>query len=300
MSFQPYSVMDLLKLVLAVVVLAVVAGVLAVGVQSVVQSSCVSVLDVHGVITLDGESSLFAVQPGSRDLVQHIEDWQDSSSPVLMLDINSPGGSAVASKEIYDALMETDKPVVSYLGEVAASGGYYVASASDYIVANPNTITGSIGAIAGLFNYQGLLEKLGLQEDAIKSGDLKDIGAPYRNLTVQERQLLQGLIDETFQNFKTDVERGRQGKLTAFYQETLDARILSASQAHKAGLVDAIGTRQSALKKAAELGGLDADTVTECPLQTETGFGDVFASAGSSFAKGFLRELSAPNLRATT
>ncbi|MBI4360546.1 signal peptide peptidase SppA [Candidatus Micrarchaeota archaeon] len=293
--------MDLLKLVLVFVVLAVFAGVLAVGVQSAVQSSCVSVLDVHGVITLDGEASFFSAQPGSRALVEQIKNWQESSSPVLFLDINSPGGSAVASKEIYDALSESEKPVVAYLGEIAASGGYYVAAGSDFVIANPNTITGSIGAITDVVNYQGLLDKLGVTQEAIKSGQLKDIGAGYRNLTAQERLLLQGLIDETFQNFKADVEKGRQAKLTAFYQETLDARILSASQAQKAGLVDAIGSRQSALQKAAELGGLNAESVTECPLQAESGFGDVFASAGSSFAQGMLRELSAPSaLRATT
>lgn len=293
--------MDLLKLVLVLVVLAVVAGVLTVGVQSVVQSSCVSVLDVHGVISLDGEASFFSAQPGSRSLVKQIKDWQESSSPVLLLDVNSPGGSAVASKEIYDVLLESEKPVVAYLGEVAASGGYYVAAGSDFIVANPHAVTGSIGAIADVVNYQGLLEKLGVQQDVIKSGELKDIGAGYRNLTTQERQLLQGLIDETFQNFRADVEKSRAGNLTGFYQETLDARILSASQAKKAGLVDAVGSRQSALEKAATLGGLDATSVTECPLEPPTSFGDLFASAGSSFAQGMLRELSAPALlKATT
>ncbi|MDP2717152.1 MAG: signal peptide peptidase SppA, partial [Candidatus Micrarchaeota archaeon] len=251
--------MDVLKLVVALVVLGVLSGALVVMLQSGLESGCVATLSVHGGISLDGANDLFSSEPSARSIVNQIHGWQDSASPVLFLDVNSPGGSAVASQEIFEALRESDKPTVAYLGEVAASGGYYVAAGTDKIVAHPDTITGSIGAVADVTNYADLLDKLGVRQFSIKSGELKDIGAPYRNMTDAEKTLLQELIDETAGNFRSDVETARDGKLTPAYNVTRDARILSAKQALSAGLVDEIGSRAVALKRAAELGNLSFD-----------------------------------------
>ncbi|OIO28252.1 hypothetical protein COX86_01485 [Candidatus Micrarchaeota archaeon CG_4_10_14_0_2_um_filter_60_11] len=150
-------------------------------------------------------------------------------------------------------------------------------------------MTGSIGARATLLNYRDLFDKLGLAEDTIKSGELKDMGSGYRNLTDSERAILQGFVDEAFANFKADVEKGREGKLTAQYPEVLDARILTASQALRAGLVDEVASRQRALEKAAELGGASAK---ECEVPQEFSLRSLFASLGSAFAQGFKSEMS--------
>ncbi|HLD75769.1 MAG TPA: signal peptide peptidase SppA, partial [Candidatus Norongarragalinales archaeon] len=228
--------------------------------------------------------------------ISSIEKWDASSSPVLLLEVDSPGGGAVASKELYDALRSVKKPVVAYLGEVAASGGYYAASATQYIVANPNTLTGSLGARAEILNYEQLFQKIGLRSESVQSGRLKDIGAGYRNMTPEERSILQGIIDELKGNFQKDVETARAGKLTPQFQTVLDSRVLSAKQALTAGLIDQVGTRKEALKMAAELGGL-ADDPAECRLDELNPFEKAFQSFGSGFARSLLSAAGPTSVR---
>lgn len=279
--------MDALKIIAALFALIVLAAVAILAIQSISESSCVSVLRIEGPIGLDG------LGPGSvssREIAQAIADFDAGSSNALLLEINSPGGSAVASSEIYDALKATNKTKVAYLSEVAASGGYYVAAGAGYIVANPNAITGSIGAVTDLINYQELFQKIGLRQEAIKSGELKDIGAPYRNMTEKERRLLQELIDETAARFIADVRAGRSSKLTPAFEGILDARILSAQAALKAGLVDQIGSRKAALQKAAAQAGLDVEEPSECDITPQPpAFSDLFYGIGSSLGQGFAR-----------
>ena len=262
--------------------------------------------DCVGVIRLDGEISdsggqFFSSESLSDRFAAALQeaDADPSIGSVLMV-VNSPGGSAVASKEIYDELAASKKPVVAYLGEVAASGGYYVASGTDYIVANPNTITGSIGARATLLNYAELFTKLGLREDTLKTGELKDIGSGSRNLTGEERQIIQALIGESFSNFRADVEAGRKGKLNQkLFAQALDARILTASQALSAGLVDEIGSRRVALLKAAALGNVTfaKDGVpSECELEEKSGLSAFFGELSAGFARGVAQGLSEPRL----
>ncbi len=286
--------MDLFRLFFGVILLGAVAAGLVWAIQDVTQSSCVGVLRVDGTLTT-GDS--FG-GTSTRSLAEAIAEWDSSSSKALLVEVNSPGGSAVGSAEVFEALRETKKPTVAYMGEVAASGGYYVAAGTSYIVANPSTITGSIGAVTDLLNYEQLLEKIGIQQDAVKSGELKDMGAGYRNLTAEEKALLQELVDDSAASFRKDVEAARGAKLTAYYNQTRDARILTARRALGAGLVDQIGTRKEALKKAAQLGGLDPEGVQECPIQTrQAGLQDFFQGAGSAFAKGMAATLSAQQMK---
>lgn len=267
----------------AVVLIFLLADLLSFG------GGCVGVVKVEGPI-MSESPSFFASIASGQAIAKQLRGAKDNPEvSVVLLEVNSPGGSAVASKEVFDAVQALEKPVVAYLGEVAASGGYYVAAPADYIVANPNTITGSIGARATILNYEELFEKLGLREETIKTGEMKDVGSGSRNLTPEERQLLQDIIQETFENFKADVELGRQGKLTAAYNEALDARILSAKMALNAGLVDELGTRQRALEKAMELGKLEEELV--CDLTPPATWTDLFASMGASFGSGFLHAL---------
>ncbi len=281
--------MDLFKILAVLLGLAVLSAAAIWALEGVTEFSCVSVLHIDGPIGLE---SLGPGTASARAIAAQIEEFDAGSSPVLVLEINSPGGSAVASAEIYEALQATNKTTVAYLSEIAASGGYYAAAGTDYVVANPNAITGSIGAVTGLINYEELLQKIGLRQDAIKSGDLKDIGAPYRNMTQIERQLLQDIIDETAARFVADVRSGRSGKLTPAFETLLDARIVSAQTAKNAGLIDQIGSRKAALQKAAELGGLDPAAPSECDITPPTpAFSDLFYDIGASLGQGFVNGL---------
>ena len=274
-------------LTLALLFIATVAVLVLFSGSAFVSSKCVYPVKVRGEIAAaDYYSDSYA---SSGYIISQIRAAEGSAEAgAILLEVDSPGGSPAASKEIFDALANSSKPVVAYTGDTAASGGYYVAAASDWIVANPNTLTGNIGARATLYNYRGLFDKLGLSEDTIKSGDLKDMGSGYRNMTEEERRIFQEFVDEAFANFKNDVEKGRQGKLTAFYNEVLDARVLSASGALRAGLVDEIGNRQRALEKAAELGGADA---TACYVPEEFSLNRLFSGLGAALARGFKSEL---------
>ncbi|OIO24607.1 hypothetical protein AUJ14_05740 [Candidatus Micrarchaeota archaeon CG1_02_55_22] len=254
-----------------------------------------------GIITLDGEITLehaafydSAAQPQELERQLRAADENDDVGSVLLV-INSPGGGAVASQEAFTAVRTAKKPIVAYLGEVAASGGYYVASAADRVVANPNTLTGSIGARATLLNYAGLLEKLGISMESIQHGDVKDMGAPYRNITTEERAILEAIINESGENFANDVRAARKGRLNEklFEAQALDARVLSATQAQKIGLVDDVATRSDALRIAAAMGNVSYDgTPALCVLQEPpSGILALFSQLSTGFAQSLASEL---------
>ena len=254
-------------------------------------SDCVAVIELTGEITSHGSSSFIQQASSTVDSIsKQLQEAQETPQMTsIVLVISSPGGSAVASKELYDEVKAIEKPIVAYFSESAASGGYYVAAPTNYIVANPNTITGSIGARASLLNYEGLFDKVGLREESFKSGELKDIGSGTRNLTDKERELLDEMVKETFQNFENDVRDSRKEKLTAFFEEILDGRILTAKGALKAGLIDEIGGKKRAIEKAASLAN---STKTEtCKLESPQTLSDLLSSISSDAATAFSQEL---------
>lgn len=173
----------------------------------------------------------------------------------ILLDINSPGGSVGAVQEIYAAIIkakaETKKPFIARFGDVSASGGYYVAAPCDYIVALPGTITGSIGVIFSASSFSGLMTKIGMKTEVIKSGKFKDIGSPTRDMTPEERKLLQSLIDDSYDQFVTAVADGRKMPVDAV-KALADGRIYTGRQAQEAKLVDKLGDLQDALDLAGE------------------------------------------------
>jgi len=177
----------------------------------------------------------------------------------IVIEINSPGGSIGAVQEIYSQVLrvrkESKKPVVAFLGDVAASGGYYVAAACDKIVAHPGTLTGSVGVIFQTTNLEGLMKKLGITSQPIKSGKFKDIGSAMRAMTPEERQLLQDLIDDAYGQFLTAVSEGRNMPELEL-RPLADGRIFTGRQAKELGLVDALGDSQDALELAGKLGGI--------------------------------------------
>ncbi len=220
---------------------------------------CVGVIEINGELVAQSSSSFLSGGiVGSKDIARLIKETADKKEvKALLIEVDSPGGSIIASREIRDAIQNAGKPKVAYLREAAASGGYYIIAGADYIVSDPATITGSIGARATVEDLSGLFGKLGINVTIVKSGEFKDIGDPTRPLTEEERKILQGIVDEIFEDFKSTVREGRAGKLNEYeFNKILDARILTGKQAQKIGLVDELGGEQRAIDKAAELGKL--------------------------------------------
>lgn len=190
---------------------------------------------------------------------------EDDAIQGLLLVVNSPGGGVTASDSILDEIRryknDTGVPVVAYFKDVAASGGYYVAMASDEIVAHPTTITGSIGVIMRMLNYSGLYEKVGLDEETIISDDtpFKDIGSPTRPMREEERARLTSIVQEMYDRFVDVVAAGRGNLDHAQAKAVANGAIYSAGQALDNGLVDALGYRHQALDKLRARAGVDED-----------------------------------------
>lgn len=203
----------------------------------------------------------------SKEVIQQLHEFRDNDSvKAVVLRIDSPGGGVGPSQEIYDEVKGVDaiKPVVVSMGSVAASGGYYVAAASREIVANPGTITGSIGVIMEFANVRELLDKIGLSSVVVKSGEYKDIGSPTRPMSAAERDILQNLIDDVHNQFVTSVAAGR-GLDEEDVRSIADGRIFSGRRAMELGLVDIMGNLQVAIDRAAELAGIDPDPAVVYP-----------------------------------
>ncbi len=195
----------------------------------------------------------------SEKIVEQIVDFkEDSSVKAIVLRINSPGGSVSPSQEIYDEVKAAAalKPVVVSMGSVAASGGYYIAVPAQRILANPGTITGSIGVIMQFTNVEELLGKVGLKSQVVKSGLHKDIGSPMRPMSSADREILQSLIDDVYAQFVQAVAESRQMDPDKVRQ-LADGRIFTGRQALEAGLVDELGGYQDAIRVAAELAGIE-------------------------------------------
>lgn len=207
-----------------------------------------------GVITVEG------VITDSREVIEQLHRYRDLPSvKAVVLRVNSPGGAVAPSQEIFQEILkfrrETGKRVVASLGSVAASGGYYIAAAADRIVANPGSITGSIGVIMQIPNLGGLLQKVGIKTTVIKSGDNKDLGSITRDLTDAERRILQEVMDDVHSQFIEAVAAGRHMD-RARVEPLADGRIFSGRQALGLGLVDELGDLPDAIERAGGLVGI--------------------------------------------
>ncbi|MCK5244712.1 MAG: signal peptide peptidase SppA, partial [Desulfobacterales bacterium] len=189
----------------------------------------------------------------------------DQAIAGLILRINSPGGTVTASDIIYHEICEFKKrtgvKVIASFLDIAASGGYYVACAADRIIAHPTTITGSIGIIAFKFNIQGLLSKIGIEEESIKAGDKKDLMTPFRAATAEEREILQTIINNLHQRFIDVVEQGRPSLTREEIERIADGRIFSADQALDMKLIDQIGYLDDTIHEMKQELGLKEATV---------------------------------------
>lgn len=221
----------------------------------------VAVIEVQGQIVMRRGDSVFsttAVAAADEILGYINQAAEDESVKSILLRVDSPGGSVVASDLILHALEEADKPVVVLMGQTAASGGYYISAKADWIFANPSTLTGSIGVTSQFINSEELLDKLGVEVQIIKSGPSKDFGSPFREMSPEERQYWESLIDEVYEGFVQIVVDGRD--LTEEeVRDLADGRVFTGLQALELGLVDQLGYEQEAIDKAAELGGIQAE-----------------------------------------
>jgi protease-4 len=237
------------RTVLAIAGIAAAAGV----VLSVLDSAWpggekVAVVRIEGVIV------------DSREAIEELRKFRDNPSvKAIVLRIDSPGGGVVASQEIYSEVLKTRADgrvkVVTSMGNLAASGGYYIAAATDRIVANPGTLTGSIGVIMELANVQGLLEKVGVQSIVIKSGAHKDLASPFRAMSAADRAILQTVLDDVHDQFIQAVAAGRAMKIEQV-RDLADGRVFTGRQAKTARLVDELGDLQDAIRLAGKMVGI--------------------------------------------
>ncbi len=194
----------------------------------------------------------------SQDVVEQLEQYRDDSSvKAVVLRVDSPGGAVAPSQEIYEEVKKTakKKPVVVSMGSVAASGGYYISAAATKILANPGTITGSIGVIMEIPNFKGLMDKIGVKTEVIKSGKHKDLASSFRGIGKEERRILQNVLDNVHEQFIKAVSEGRKMELQKV-RELADGRIFTGQQAKELGLVDGIGNLKDAINLAARLAGV--------------------------------------------
>jgi protease IV len=207
----------------------------------------IAVVEIHGVITQSF--------PVIDEIHQHLAD---DAVKAIILRIDSPGGGVGPSQEIYREVLKAKqkKKMVTSMGAVAASGGYYVACASDLIVANPGTITGSIGVIMQFSNFEELLKKIGVKGVVLKSGEHKDIGSPFREMTPEEKKIMQETLDNVHQQFIRAVADGRNLD-PAKVLPIADGRIMTGEQAKQLGLVDKMGNLDDAIEEAAKLVGIE-------------------------------------------
>ena len=207
----------------------------------------VAVIDVTGIISK------------SDATIKLIHAYRDDSSvKAIVIRIDSPGGSVAPVQEIYTELEKIEKPIVASMAGSAASGGYYIACAADTILANPGTLTGSIGVIMQFTRMKGLYDKVGLEHQVIKSGQFKDTGSPFRALTEQEQAVLQATVDDVYNQFVDTISEARGNLLTrAEVVELADGRIFSGRQALDSKLIDQLGNLPDAIKIAGELGGIE-------------------------------------------
>jgi len=197
----------------------------------------------------------------SRNLVAELRRFRQTPwIKAVVVRIDSPGGAVAPTQEIVEEIQRTKKtkPCIASMGNIAASGGYYIASACDKILANPGTLTGSIGVIMQLTNFEELMKKVGVKGINIKSGANKDIGSPFQPLSPEGRDILQSLVDNVYSQFVSAVAKGR-GLDEARVRKLADGRIYSGAQAKDLGLIDQFGTLEDAIEVAAKRVGLDAE-----------------------------------------
>jgi protease-4 len=252
----------------------------------------VAIIEVRGVISSQQVDGLLGVQGATPEVIRkQIEKAErDSSVKAILIEVNSPGGTIVASEAIAEAISDAKKPTVAWLGEMAASGGYYVASATDYIVADQGSMTGSIGVIFIFPQYDTMLEKIGVRMRVFKAGKYKDIASPYRNMTPEEETIVNEWVMSAYDDF-IQVVADNRNLSNGYVRSVAEGNIYTGRRAVELDLADTVGTRKEAIEIAAHMGGIEGEP--GIVTYRERGFFSDFVGVASSrfgygFAKGLL------------
>jgi protease-4 len=262
MSSKKHSILAVL-VILGIVAL-LLAAILTLLSGTSGSSPLFSLRDRIGVITIDG-----TITDSEPIVTQLVEFKKDKAIKAIILRVNSPGGGVAPSQEIYREVRKTaaTKPVIASMGSVAASGGYYVACAANKIVANPGTLTGSIGVLMEFVQLEDLFQKIGVGFEVLKSGEFKDIGSPYRKLSERDKELLNSLILDIQKQFVEAVAQARKLPVEKV-REIADGRIFSGAQSKQLGLVDQLGNFQDALDLAKKMSNIEGEVTLVYPKKT--------------------------------
>ncbi len=223
----------------------------------------IGVVRIHGPILVSASGGMFGMIRGADYYVSSIETLlKNPRVKAIVIRVDSPGGSIGAVQELYAAILEAreKKPIIISMGDIATSGGLYISAAADYILANPGTITGSIGVAVGNINFYRLMQKHGVGMEVIKSGEHKDILSAWREMSEEERELLQALVDELHLQFVNAVAAGRDMDIDRV-KEIADGRVFTGAEAVKLGFVDELGGFNKAIDVAMKKAGLLGEPV---------------------------------------
>lgn len=229
-------------------------GSASIGSGNIAMGDTIAVIPVYGEIAYSADSASSYTNPDDiKNLIQEAND--DMSVSAIVLDVNSPGGTPVASEEIMQAIKNSKKPVVTWISDTGTSGAYLASSASDKIVASPSSWVGSIGVILQLTDLSEMYRQMGVNKYALKAGQYKDLGADYRNITPDERKMLQSMVDEEYDYFISIISQNRN--LTKDYVKSIaEGKIYTGRQALKLKLVDSLGGKDQAIQEAANMAGI--------------------------------------------
>ena len=285
MAGKKHPILTVLAILAGIALLLGVALVVILKVFTPASSSLFS--EKIGVIQIEGRIS------DSRVITSQLVKFKkDKGIKAIILRINSPGGGVGPTQEIYREVIKAGKTkkVIASMGSVAASGGYYIASAADKIVANPGTITGSIGVLMEFVRLEDLLNKIGVNVEVLKSGEFKDIGSPHRKLTAQERELLNALVADIQKQFVKDVATGRNLSVEEV-QKIADGRIFSGAQAKELGLVDVLGNFQDTVEIAKDMAGIKGEVTLVYSKRGKLPLWDLLLETATRFVTQMLQRM---------
>ena len=248
----------------------------------------IGIIEVGGVLT----------EASGRPIIKQLDRWTESGNiAAIVVHINSPGGGVAISQELYDCIRRAreEKPVVASMASVAASGGYYIACGADRIVANQGTITGSIGVIFEFHTAEALLDKVGIETETVKSGELKNVGTYARSMTKKEEMMLRAVVMDTYEQFVEVVATGRSMEKEAVYP-LADGSIFTGLQAYNLGLVDTLGGLTEAIDLAADLADVSDPTVVRPRKKRSGGLLDLVGQVSDVVSKVSEADFSGPRL----
>ena len=242
-------------ILIAVIIVIALGVIFGVSMRGQVYGGNVGVVEINNIIFF------------SKDVIKDIKLFgEDPSIKAIILRVNSPGGVVAASQEIYDVVkrQQEEKPIITSMESVAASGAYYIALPSDVIVANPGTVTGSIGVIMEWPVFAELFEKIGIEYEVVKSKEHKDIGSRHRRLTEREKELMEDLVTDVHDQF-VKVTAEHRGIPVDSVLKYADGRVFTGRQAKNLGFIDTLGSFETAVEIAGELTGIDMPNLVYAP-----------------------------------